>query len=1613
MFKKLKEKLADEVKQNPRLQTSLASVNNLTSQAYSAFNRETSGSRESLSSLQSGTSQASTLAADDKVRENNGSNSEISDLVSFDSPAGVVGSSASSGQFFSLGEDDDPVNLSLEGNKSKAAGLGFQPVDLGTISGDNLSSPPNMSSRGRRLSNSSTSADAGLFPIYEDPPDSMPMFSDLESMAGSEAGWGEDSSAQLSAITKEQMYGMLGKMRARYHKYKGRYTDLARAYKDLEVENGKIKQVMQTTQDRALRRISELREQGTLEKQAKMHLEEELRAEIEEKQHVIHTLNTKVSLLKECVESAKTDSSLNGETHLVDVSMDSGKETLLEEEEVPADNSIQIKSEAKNNGLDNTSSDAKSDESDKEEKVKDSEKVNPLEDKVKRLESLLSKCKENIKANKHKMTALTEVKEKLAVQLEDKEKELQEEKSSADGVRQELESIRNREEGDEIQMAEAKLAMHREMIQKDEEIGELRVTVIKMTEEKEAREVEVEELKKEIKEMGLAQESMEKRLEEERTSAMQELSRGKEAALEQERGRLEQEHKRELARELGMLKEEHEKKLAEVDEEGRLGREELELRLSALTTAEDNRGGILKNLEVTVEKLQSEKKVLEEEAKVYEKNQADINKQKEELNKKLKECEGMDLKMQEIKAEKIIDTEQKKNLQVEVDKKTKALEINNAKMKELADKVKSLECDKICEETKCKEKDDSVKKEQIESKVKMDESIAKMEEETRELREKLEVAESQLKELNEQHKKKLETIQQQMTTHGESHGDLLNEYKVKLETKEKEMELITERVKTFEGKEKEMEILAERVKTLEGDCDDYENRLKYNLESSMITEEELENKIKELEQNLKELDDTLLTKVDELRDANEQVEDFKITMEKMQHFELKSKELEDTLQNKLIELRDANDEIEELKNVLDEKSNNNSSAELQKELDQLIQQLRESNEELQVLKNLLEEKEQSTSDLQKELNSLKEQVKSRQALEQQMISYEKELQNRVSALETEKTDTAKQLEKAREEVVKKDAENENIRKNNLLEVEKLRQDLEMKMRVERERENSHKEFQNQSIDYGKKLQEQMEGKNKIIDKLKADIDNHSKTFNSCNEAYQRETENQSSKIEALSASFAEKDQEFKNLSETVTHMSELLEQKDKEYRELQNEKEKFRESKEENDSKIKEKISNLAEEIGKLTELNESLQSECNESKLNIENVTIEKNNSSKEVQKVLDESDVIKEELKKVAKERDLISVDKDTIESSLKACKEKLEQVVLENEAVKKQVEEQADLAKQLAQANGEIKIAGEEIDNLKIKLRQVEELSHITELKEENAMLAERLSQMEEKEGGEGNQWREEREGLLKEIERFRNGQQNLEKKLKALQQEPHKANPIINNETDILRRLQTLSREWEQKLEAEVSKQEEDIERLQEMHEEELNRSRKVQKDTLERISQDLKDKNDRLERLEKNSEAALQAAKDEARAELDARSNEHKATLAEMQTSHQTKLNQMQEELSKKSVGFDWDENHDSTEDLCGDSPAIFGVPNHTPHPANNVSSYSQYNHSPVSNTHSLEDSPEFEYMKNILYQYMLGQQPLILSKVLSTIAKFSDEQVNEITKHETRKQSYLKTLGLS
>ena len=61
--------------------------------------------------------------------------------------------------------------------------------------------------------------------------------------------------------------------------------------------------------------------------------------------------------------------------------------------------------------------------------------------------------------------------------------------------------------------------------------------------------------------------------------------------------------------------------------------------------------------------------------------------------------------------------------------------------------------------------------------------------------------------------------------------------------------------------------------------------------------------------------------------------------------------------------------------------------------------------------------------------------------------------------------------------------------------------------------------------------------------------------------------------------------------------------------------------------------------------------------------------------------------------------------------------------------------------------------------------------------------------------------------------------------------------------------------------------------------------------------------------------------------------------------------------------------------------------------------------------HSLEEANEYEYLKNILFQYMMGRESTTLSKVLSAVLKFSPDQQKEIALREEHRQSFLTTFG--
>uniref|UniRef100_A0A1Y1N6K8 GRIP domain-containing protein n=1 Tax=Photinus pyralis TaxID=7054 RepID=A0A1Y1N6K8_PHOPY len=179
--------------------------------------------------------------------------------------------------FFSIGEDD-----------SSTPEPGFTSVSLSTPQGAPV----------RRNSSSSIASDISFLPRYESASNLYHLQSDLD-VSASEIEDNVSTSSQLGHLSKEQIHAAFQKAQLRYHKYRGRYADIKNYYKELEKENGKIKQVLVETQDKALRRVAELREQCSLEQKAKAHLENALRLELDEKQYVIDTLKTKVNLLQD------------------------------------------------------------------------------------------------------------------------------------------------------------------------------------------------------------------------------------------------------------------------------------------------------------------------------------------------------------------------------------------------------------------------------------------------------------------------------------------------------------------------------------------------------------------------------------------------------------------------------------------------------------------------------------------------------------------------------------------------------------------------------------------------------------------------------------------------------------------------------------------------------------------------------------------------------------------------------------------------------------------------------------------------------------------------------------------------------------------------------------------------------------------------------------------------------------------------------------------------------------------------------------------------------------------------------------------------------------------
>ncbi|GFQ83174.1 golgin subfamily A member 4 [Trichonephila clavata] len=239
----------------------------------------------------------------------------------------------------------------------------------------------------------------------------------------------------LEGISKDQLLSVIDVLKARAYKYKNKYVEVVKNYKELREEKLKIENTLIEQQDKALRRMAELREQCQLEQKAKAHLEANLRLLMEEKDSRICVLETQINLLKENPDGLKAVSETN------------------------AQNS------------DMSSGDALSDNKDH----------SALEEKFERYEHQLNQANKTITAQTDQISLLRKQNESLSQELEEKMKRLNEMEDEQgqlkskhefilQGMQSRLKELETQQEESVMSMAETKKNMHEELEFKEKQL---------------------------------------------------------------------------------------------------------------------------------------------------------------------------------------------------------------------------------------------------------------------------------------------------------------------------------------------------------------------------------------------------------------------------------------------------------------------------------------------------------------------------------------------------------------------------------------------------------------------------------------------------------------------------------------------------------------------------------------------------------------------------------------------------------------------------------------------------------------------------------------------------------------------------------------------------------------------------------------------------------------------------------------------------------------------------------------------------------------------------------------------------------------------------------------
>ncbi|XP_027715157.1 golgin subfamily A member 4 isoform X3 [Vombatus ursinus] len=913
----------------------------------------------------------------------------------------------------------------------------------------------------------------------------------------------EEAVGHVDSLSKEQLCQRVRRMERSLNSYRGKYSELVTAYQTVQREKKKLQGLLSQSQDKALRRIGELREELQMDQQAKKHLQEEFDASLEEKDQYISVLQTQVSLLKHRLQSGQVTVELPKPESLP-------KETNEENAQNDLDHGVPTEGDG----------DA-------------AQTLETLQRRVKRQENLLQRCKDIIKSYKERAALLTNEKEALQEQLEERLQELEkmkelhmaEKTKLITQLRDAKNLIEQLEQDKGMVIAETKRQMHETLEMKEGEIAQLRGRIKQMTTQGEELREQKEKCEKAAfeeleKALSTAQKTEEAR--KKMKAEMDEQIKAIERTSEEERVNLQQELSRVKQEVVDIMKKTSEERIAQLQEmyAGELANKERELN----------------------EKFQAREEEFQRQLKA-----ALENNQTEYLKTTREKEQQESLALEELELQKkalLLESENKlRDLQQEAETyRTRVLELESSLVKCSQDSKNQVEEMSFQMESE-RNKHNTEITVMVENHKAELESLQKQQQQL--WTEKLQVLKqhhrTEVEKLREKHEQEQEALLKEKETVFRGHIEEMNEKTLeKLDVKQTELEALSselsEALKIRQNLEKELSVLKsekDQVKReLEAKLD--EQRVQHQRQVDVMLEEQkrsvqdvekvMKEEIKQVELLLKEkerhleeqqaqqqkLEESIKRAETELKQASDKIDIF-------QSHQNNSNEQVKAYERQLTELQQKWADMEAEKDHLEKQV---AEADVQKdhlsaELDSYKTQVRDLTLQLEKHSNEMDQKLRSLTDQYesqlKDLSTEQEQTKQSLAERENEILHMKELEN-------QEIENFRQRLLANEESIKTlEKEYENRLKNQEIKMEKVKQKAkevqetfkkklsDQEAKLKKELENTHLEFSQKEKQLNAKMleiaQASSAGMNDAISELKK---NQQEQVRSLTAAHQQE-----------------------------------------------------------------------------------------------------------------------------------------------------------------------------------------------------------------------------------------------------------------------------------------------------------------------------------------------------------------------------------------------------------------------------------------------------------------------------------------------------------------------------